>query len=102
MVEVNVMIVMSTINNAMDVACKYISLAAIVNIPRIYFASIKDNRMLKCTALKLPIKNTRADNPLKGAPCYLYVMRYVYKLCRTMFCSFGFYFMPFIAIFINF
>ena len=95
------MIVMSTLNNAMDVAVKYISLAAIVNIPRIYFAAIKDNRMIRVTTLRLPIKYTRADNPLKGAPCFFHIMRYIYKLCRTMFCSFGFYFMPFIAIFIN-
>ena len=102
MVEINVMIVMTTIDNAMDVACKYISLAAIVNIPRLYFASIRDNRMLKCSSLKLPIKNIRADRPLEGAPCYIYLMRYLYKICRTIFCTLIFYFMPFIAIFGNF
>lgn len=100
-VELNVMLVMTTLADVMDIAMKYISLAAIVNIPRFYFASLKNNRMLVCKDLNLKISVTRADNPLKGAPCHMKLLRYIYKFCRTIFCSFGFYFTPFVAIFIN-
>ena len=100
-VELNVMLVMTTLVDVMDIAMKYISMAAIVNIPRFYFGSLKNNRMLICKDLNLKITVIRADNPLKGVPCYMIACRIIYKFCRTIFCSFGFYFTPFVAIFIN-
>lgn len=100
-VELNVMLVMTTLADVMDIAMKYISLAAIVNIPRFYFASLKNNRMLCCKDLNLKISVTRADNPLKNASCQMHILRFVYKFCRTIFCSFGFYFTPFVAILVN-
>ena len=45
---------------------------------------------------------THKDNPLEGAECGVYVIRFIYKFFRIFFCSVSFYFMPFIAIFINF
>lgn len=96
------MLVMTSMMDVMDIAMKYISLAAIVNIPRFYFASIRENRLQICKDLKLKITKTRADDPLKDAPWWVLLLRCIYKLFRTMFCAFGFYFMPFVAIFLNF
>ena len=80
---------------------KYISLAAIGNIPRFYFASLRNNKLSICSRLELVVNKTRADNPLKGAPWSLWGLRYAYKLFRTLFCAIGYYFMPFVSIFIN-
>ena len=100
-IEINVMVVMTSMMDVMNIAMKYISLAAIMNIPRFYFASLRENRMLKCKDISLKISKTRADNPLKDAPCHIHLLRFIYKSCRTFFCCFGYYFMPFISIFIN-
>jgi hypothetical protein len=40
-------------------------------------------------------------NPLDGAPQRIYVMRYIYKAFRIVFCSILFYFTPFATIFLN-
>ena len=40
-VEINVILIMSSMEDVFDVTMKYIGLAAIVNIPRIYFGSVK-------------------------------------------------------------
>ena len=105
MVEINVMLVMQAMTSTMDIAMKYISLAAIVNIPRFYVTSLANNKMSKCGSLSLKITKTRSDNPLHGNSLYyktLKFLRIIYKLERTLYCAFGYYFMPFIAIFINF
>lgn len=39
-VEVNVMIILSSMPNVLGVVMKYVSLAAIANIPRFYFSSL--------------------------------------------------------------
>lgn len=44
-VEVNVMIILSSMPNILGVVMKYVSLAAIANIPRFYFASLVEHRM---------------------------------------------------------
>jgi hypothetical protein len=40
-VEVNVMIILSSMPNVLGVVMKYVSLAAIANIPRFYFSSLE-------------------------------------------------------------
>jgi hypothetical protein len=100
-IELNVMLVMTSLHNVMSISMKYISLAAIGEIPKIYFKSMKDNKMIQVNGLPLQITKTRVDKPLKGASCTIFIMRYIYKVCRTTFCAFGYYFMPFVAIFIN-
>lgn len=100
-VEINVMIVLTSMPDVMGVVMKYVSLAAIANIPRFYYASLKDHKLLMCKDLNLKVSNLRQNNPLKGAPWYIWCLRFVYKVCRTTFCAFGFYFTPFTAIFIN-
>ena len=101
-VEINVMIILSSMPNILGVVMKYVSLAAIANIPRFYYNSLVEHRMSSVNQVKLKITKFRHNNPLEGAPWYIKFMRFVYKFWRLLFCSCSFYFMPFTAIFLNF
>jgi hypothetical protein len=101
-VEVNVMIILSSMPNILGVVMKYVSLAAIANIPRFYFSSLVEHKLCLIKDKKLEITNFRRDNPLKNAPRYIKFMRFIAKSWRLIFCSCSFYFMPFMAIFLNF
>lgn len=101
-VEFNVMLILTTLENILSVIMKFVSLASIANIPRLYFNSIQSHKALKFGELVIPITKHRKDNPLNGAPLSFKLMRFVYKLFRIIFCSVSFYFMPFLAIGINF
>ena len=101
-VEFNVMIILSSMPNVLGVVMKYVSLAAIANIPRFYYNSLVEHRLCIVKDKKLKITKFRHQDPLKGAPSHILVMRVVYKFWRILFCSMSFYFMPFTAIFLNF
>ena len=52
-VEANVMIILSTMPDVMNVIMKYVSLAAIANIPKFYYGSLLDHKMLLCVKKQL-------------------------------------------------
>lgn len=101
-VETNVMIILSSMTDVLSVINKYVSLAAIVNIPRFYYNSLVDHRITSCKDVKLEITKYRKDNPRKDAPCIFHLLRIIHKTIRLLFCTVSFYFMPFIAICLNF
>jgi hypothetical protein len=101
-VEINVMIILSSMPNILGVVMKYVSLAAIANIPRFYYSSLVEHRMSAVKEISLPISRFRHQNILEGAPISIRIMRLIYKFWRCLFCSCSFYFMPFTAIFLNF
>ena len=102
-VEINVMIILSSLKDILGVVLKYVSLAAIANIPRFYYGSLVEHRMCLVKDLNLDITEFRTETqPLKDAPSYIHVLRAIYKIWRTVFCTISFYFMPFCAIFLNF
>ena len=96
------MLILTTMPEILEVIMKFVSLASIANIPRFYYASLVNHKSCGFGDLKLPITKYRKDNPLEGAGCGVYIIRFIYKFFRIFFCSVSFYFMPFIAIFINF
>ena len=96
------MLILTTMPEILGVIMKFVSLASIANIPRFYFASLVNHKSCKFGDLTLPITIYRKDNPLKDASIGVYIIRFIYKFVRIFFCSVSFYFMPFIAIFINF
>lgn len=100
-IEINGMIVFQTMVNVMDIIMRYFSIATILRIPRFYYSTCLNNKMLICKGLKLPITNIRADNPRKGAHWTIHGLRVVHKICRYIFCCFGYYFTPFLTIFLN-
>ena len=101
-VEMNVMIILSSMDDVLGVINKYVSLAAIVNVPRFYYNSLRDNKITCCNELKLEVTKFRRDDPRKDAHWTIHVMRLIHKTTRMLFCSISFYFMPFIAICLNF
>jgi hypothetical protein len=101
-VEINVMIILSSLPNILGVVMKYVSLAAIANIPRFYYNSLVEHKMCSIKEVSLKITNFRHNNPLKNAPCHIKLMRLIAKSWMLIFKSCSFYFMPFMAIFLNF
>ena len=100
-VEVNVMLILSSLPDILGVIMKYVSLAAIANIPRFYYNSLVEHKALSFGGLKIPIHKFRHNSPLANAHWTVKVMRFFYKICRLFFCSISFYFMPFTAIILN-
>jgi hypothetical protein len=101
-VEINVMIILSSLPNILGVVMKYVSLAAIANIPRFYYSSLVEHRMSMVNNVNLKVSKFRHQGILKEAPCHIIIMRFIYKCWRLLFISCSFYFMPFTAIFLNF
>ena len=58
-VEINVMIILSSLPNILGVVMKYVSLAAIANIPRFYYASLVEHMMCSINTVSLKITNFR-------------------------------------------
>jgi len=58
-VEINVMVILSSMGDVLSVINKYVSLAAIVNIPRFYYSSLVDHRITSCNAVKLEVTKFR-------------------------------------------
>lgn len=69
-VEINVMIILSSMENVLGVINKYVSLAAIVNVPRFYYNSLVEHKVTNCKSLSLKIENFRHQRPRStlGAP----------------------------------
>lgn len=58
-VEINVMIILSSMPDILGVIMKYVSLAAIANIPRFFHGSLVEHKALSFGGLKVPIKKFR-------------------------------------------
>jgi len=90
--------------DVISVIMKYVSLAAIANIPRFYFASLTtEHKLTKCKDMKLKITKWRTrDDPMKDAPIMIRVLRIITKAMRLFYACWSYYFMPFTAVFLNF
>jgi hypothetical protein len=101
-VEINVIIILTSIQDVLETLMKYVALAVASNIPRFYFASLTANKMLDVNNKWIEIKKFRTEHqPLNNAHWSIYILRFIYKLVRLLFCSFSYYFMPFMAIILN-
>ena len=100
-VEINVIIILTSIQDVLETLMKYVALAVASNIPRFYFGSLVANKMLRVKEKKILITKYRNQKPLENAHWSLYILRLIYKLVRLLFCSFSYYFMPFMAILLN-
>jgi len=103
-VEFNVMLILTTIPDVVNVIMKYVSLAGIVNVPRLYFASLTSEHVLvKVKDMKLKITKHRTEHQtLKGATFGIYVLRFVNKFFRLLYAAWSYYFMPFTSALLNF
>ena len=100
LIEFTVVFVLVSIKGILEVIMKYVSLAAIANLPRFYFNSLVDHKLLKVNQIKLEITNHRHNNPRKYASWDIQIMRVLHKGCRMFFCCWSYYFMPYTALFI--
>jgi hypothetical protein len=102
-VEVNVIIILTSIQDVLETLMKYVALAVASNIPKFYFNSLlSDNKMTKVNQKSILITKRRTEHqPLKDANWSILFLRFVYKSVRILFCSFSYYFMPFMAIVLN-
>ena len=57
------MIILSSMPNILGVVMKYVSLAAIANIPRFYYNSLVEHRMAEVKDMKLKITQFRYMTP---------------------------------------
>lgn len=77
MVEFTVVLVLSSIPSTLEVIMKYVSLAAIANIPRFYYGSLVDHKLLAVAGHKINIENHRCMEPLVNAPLYIKFYRVI-------------------------
>jgi len=104
-VEINVMLILTTIPDVVTVIMKYVSLAAIANIPRFYYASLTSEHMLvKVKDMKLPITKYRTKSKVfetTKLSFSLLLLRFINKFWRLIYACWSYYFMPFTAVFLN-
>ena len=101
-VELTVILVLTSLHNVLTVIMKYVSLAATANIPRFYYNSLWEHKLLKTAGLDVEITTYRRDKPMSYAPKSVKFMRFIQKFMRTIFASWSFYFMPYTSLFINY
>lgn len=101
-IEVTVIMVLCSFSSVLQVIMGYVSLSAIANIPKFFYGALHEHKMLKCAGHKLDITNYRHDNLTRHAPFGIKLMRFLQKSLRIFFCSFTYYFMPYVALIISF
>ena len=101
-IELTVILVLLSFPNLIQVIMGYVSLAAISHIPRFYFNSLVEHKLLGAAGLQLKITNFRHQDPRKDAGLDIKFMRFVQKTCRIFFVSWSYYFMPFTTLLITY
>jgi len=94
--------VLTSLPNVLEIIMKYVSLSAIANIPRFYYNSLVDYKLLIVSKLEIDFKIFRRDKMMKDAPIGVKFMRVLHKSMRIIFCFWSYYFMPFTALFLTY
>jgi len=76
-IEITVILVLVSLKTVPEVIMKYVSLCAITHLPRFYYNSIVEHKLLGVNGLVLEIKNHRHHGLLKDASWDLKVMRFI-------------------------
>lgn len=78
MIEFTVILVLLSLQNVVEIIMKYVSLAAISNIPRFYYNSLYDNKLLTIAGFhKLKIENFRRSKLMKDNSFMIKLMRFI-------------------------
>jgi hypothetical protein len=101
LLEILVIIIFTSKLSVLDVVLAYTSFYPIVNAPVYYYDDLFNHKIKRVKGLALRFTKFRVDNPLKGADCSIKILRFIYKVCRTIHTSFTYYFMPFSVILMN-
>ena len=63
-VEFNVMLILTSTEDLLNVVMKFVSLTVFIKIPNMYASSLVNHRGVSLCSLKLPITKYRKDNPI--------------------------------------
>ena len=77
MVELSVILVLASLPNVLEVIMKYVSLCAIAAIPRFYYNSLVEHKLLTAAGLTLDITKFRHDNHMSKATLDIRFMRLI-------------------------
>jgi len=78
LIEFSVILVLLSLTNVLEVIMKYVALSATCNIPRFYYNSLYDNKLISiCGSHKLKVENFRKDNLVANAPFPIKIMRVI-------------------------
>ena len=95
-VELTVIMVLTSLDTALEVVMKYVSLAVTANVPRFYYNSLVDHKLLLTTPVVLEFTNRRHSSIQRS--CLGNFYRCIQKSIRVFYCSWAYYFMPFSAL----
>ena len=102
--ELACIVFLSTINKTIDVIIKFIALGSIAKIDDFYAAALPaENKVKKNAALgKNAIKWIHHSRNITWSekPCGIRTLRIITKIIRIVYCSFIFYFLPFLVLFL--
>ena len=76
-VELTVILVLVSFTDVLKVVMGYVSLAAIANIPRFYYNSLVEHKLLNISKVTLDITKFRHTNPRENAPSSVHFMRFI-------------------------
>lgn len=111
-VEILVIIFLSSLGNLIEIIMKFVSLAAVTKFDDMYAKAIFENKIQKTGGKIIPItferrrfrnmgkEDQEIHNPHKG--CCLKFWRVVYKILRMYYLSFNYYFAAYFAMWITF
>lgn len=102
LVEITVVMVLTSIESVLEVIMKYVSLSAVANIPRFYFNSLIDHKLLKVSTHTVEITEHRRKKLMVKRPWFIKVYRAIQKALRLFFCSWSYYFLPFTTLIITY
>jgi hypothetical protein len=77
LIEITVILVLVSLPNVLEVIMKYVSLCAIAHLPRFYYSSLVEHKLLGVTALSLDIVNFRHFNHMSKASWDVKFMRFI-------------------------
>ena len=75
LVEITVVMVLTSIESVLEVIMKYVSLSAVANIPRFYFNSLIDHKLLKVSTHTVEITEHRRKKLMVKRPWFIKVYR---------------------------
>jgi len=100
--EISCIVFLATQTTTMTTLTKFISLAFISKVDDFYAAALTMAHPLKQPSKPLDITIHWGDPETQKMPYGWKFLRFVYKYLRVSYCSFFYYFMPFLAVFASY
>lgn len=99
MAELLCILYIATQTSTISTVIKFVALGSIANVDNFYANALPGSYPLKQKSDPLPVKVRKGDPETSNRTCCLWIMRFLYKAIRLIYCSFLFYFLPYFAVF---